>query len=94
MAECGQQTGKGIPMESLTSPTQGNTGGQLMNALQETEITCPYCGEYLSVLLDPSEADQEYIEDCQVCCRPIVFNPSIDEQGHLVLSVHDENDAY
>jgi hypothetical protein len=39
----------------------------------ETEATvyCPYCGEPNEVGLDPgSGAAQEYVEDCQVCCRP------------------------
>ena len=65
-----------------------------MNALQETEITCPYCGEYLSVLLDPSEADQEYIEDCQVCCRPIVFHTVVDKEGDIQVTVRTEDGAY
>ena len=43
-----------------------------MESLDETTIHCPYCGEPNNVLLDPSEAGQSYIEDCQVCCRPIV----------------------
>jgi hypothetical protein len=35
------------------------------------EVTCPYCGEVNAIVLDPgSGGDQEYVEDCQVCCRP------------------------
>ena len=41
--------------------------------LEEEQITCPYCGECLNILIDPSDAGQEYIEDCQVCCRPIIM---------------------
>lgn len=39
----------------------------------ETEATvyCPYCGELNEIGLDPgSGSRQEYVEDCQVCCRP------------------------
>ena len=36
-------------------------------------VRCPYCGEWLDVLIDPSVRRQEYIEDCQVCCRPITL---------------------
>jgi transcription elongation factor Elf1 len=32
---------------------------------------CPYCGEEISFILDPSVTEQEYIEDCEVCCNPI-----------------------
>ena len=39
--------------------------------LIEHSISCPFCAETISVLLDPSGGDQSYIEDCQVCCRPI-----------------------
>ena len=44
-----------------------------MQGLTESTIHCPYCGEPNRVLLDPQEAGQSFIEDCQVCCRPIVF---------------------
>ena len=44
-----------------------------MDQLSETEIACPYCGETISVLIDESVEEQSYIEDCQVCCRPIMF---------------------
>ncbi|PXF63587.1 CPXCG motif-containing cysteine-rich protein [Kangiella spongicola] len=44
-----------------------------MNQLIEKDISCPYCGENITVLIDGSVPHQEYIEDCQVCCRPIEF---------------------
>lgn len=34
-------------------------------------FTCPYCLESISMLLDPSQTKQIYIEDCEVCCNPI-----------------------
>jgi len=34
-------------------------------------FTCPYCWERISMVLDSSEEESEYIEDCEVCCRPI-----------------------
>ena len=34
-------------------------------------VVCPYCGEENEIAVDPgSGARQEYVEDCQVCCRP------------------------
>ncbi|WP_223670348.1 CPXCG motif-containing cysteine-rich protein [Kangiella shandongensis] len=44
-----------------------------MNQLIEKKVACPYCGESITVLIDGSVPFQEYIEDCQVCCRPIEF---------------------
>jgi len=34
-------------------------------------FTCPYCWEQISMILDSSEEHSDYIEDCEVCCRPI-----------------------
>ncbi|HEX2636045.1 MAG TPA: CPXCG motif-containing cysteine-rich protein [Gemmatimonadales bacterium] len=37
----------------------------------EATILCPYCGEINEIALDPGGGrQQEYVEDCQVCCRP------------------------
>lgn len=65
-----------------------------MNYLEEKSVTCPYCGEPLEVLIDPEDAGQQYIEDCQVCCRPITFSVSLDEEGEVRVSVHDENEVF
>ena len=32
---------------------------------------CPHCWQTVSMLLDSSLEDTEYIEDCEVCCNPI-----------------------
>jgi transcription elongation factor Elf1 len=39
--------------------------------LKEQRFTCPYCWEEISVFLDPSVREQTYVEDCEVCCRPM-----------------------
>lgn len=37
----------------------------------EVEVTCPYCGEVVTISLDAGGGStQEFVEDCQVCCRP------------------------
>ena len=34
-------------------------------------VWCPYCGEPSEVAVDPGGgAQQSYVEDCPVCCRP------------------------
>ena len=65
-----------------------------MKLLTEEVVNCPYCGEQLEVLIDPEDAGQEYIEDCQVCCRPITFSVAIDEEDNVTVLVRDENDAF
>lgn len=64
-----------------------------MNTLEEVPLQCPYCGEHTTVLVDCSVAEQSYIEDCEVCCRPINLNVSIDSEGLLQVSASDENEA-
>lgn len=44
---------------------------------------CPYCGEPLEFALDPSAGDQVYVEDCQVCCRPVLVTVVFDAQGDV-----------
>lgn len=51
--------------------------------LMSYPIACPYCGETQEVELDLSAGSQEYVEDCQVCCRPIEFVLSVDSAGEL-----------
>ena len=65
-----------------------------MESLAEQVVSCPYCGEFIGVLIDHQEAGHQYIEDCQVCCKPIIFNVSVDSAGNLSVSVRDENEAY
>jgi hypothetical protein len=61
--------------------------------LTPAEISCPYCGESIEILLDASAGDQHYIEDCQVCCRPISLSVHIDPDGEPQAYAHGENDA-
>ncbi len=51
--------------------------------LIEHTFRCPYCNEPISVMLDPSEKKQQYVEDCEVCCNPIDINYEISD-GSLV----------
>ena len=39
--------------------------------IEETAGTCPYCGEAITVVLDLSVDEQDYIKDCEVCCQPM-----------------------
>jgi hypothetical protein len=44
-----------------------------MELTRETDINCPHCGESFPLKVDTSQAQQSLIEDCTVCCRPIVL---------------------
>jgi hypothetical protein len=64
-----------------------------MSELAENFIGCPYCGERISVLVDTSVMQQQYVEDCEVCCRPIVFEVSIGIDGAIAVLASSENEA-
>ena len=55
--------------------------------LQEVDIYCPYCGEEITALLNPEEVGSDYIEDCEVCCRPIEFHLLDDGTGGIEAAV-------
>lgn len=59
--------------------------------LELQNYQCPYCGEPAEVSLDLSAGDQEFIEDCPVCCRPIIFDMHSDGV-EWTLAVRTEND--
>jgi transcription elongation factor Elf1 len=44
-------------------------------------FNCPYCGEQISMVLDPSIPGQTYVEDCEVCCRPIEISYTVEDDA-------------
>ncbi len=63
-----------------------------MPEITETHISCPYCGESISILVDDSLLEQTYVEDCQVCCQPIVLDVAVDVDGDVSVSARCENE--
>ena len=61
--------------------------------LSARHILCPYCGERIEIVVDASAGDQRYIEDCQVCCRPIGIEVWIDADDHPHVSATGEDEA-
>ena len=47
-------------------------------------VRCPYCGERLETRVDLTSEEAVYVEDCEVCCRPIEFQAARDESGALL----------
>lgn len=64
-----------------------------MSGTETIEIACPYCGESIEIVVDPSVESQCYIEDCQVCCRPISLTVSVDEDGVPSVEAVSEDEA-
>jgi hypothetical protein len=56
----------------------------------DTSVTvqCPYCAEPVEMTLDPgSGSEQEYVEDCEICCRPWQVTVHYDDEGGADVSV-------
>ena len=63
-----------------------------MSLLEECAADCPYCGEPITLLIDTSCAEQSYVEDCEVCCQPMVVSVFVDEEGQVDLRLNREDD--
>lgn len=35
----------------------------------ETQVTCPYCGEDVTIVVEP-DVRGSFVQDCEVCCNP------------------------
>ena len=54
----------------------------------EKFFRCPSCRERISMLLDVSvEGHQIYIEDCEVCCRPLQLSYEVNDGALSSFSV-------
>jgi len=63
-----------------------------MSLIESARIRCPYCGERIELVVDCSAGDQDYIEDCQVCCQPITIRVTVSEQGRPQVEVRREDE--
>ena len=52
-------------------------------ALVHSDITCPYCFSSISTEIDVSAGNQDYYEDCQVCCAPMALGVHISDEGEV-----------
>ena len=60
--------------------------------LPTERINCPYCGEPIEILVDDSVEHQQYIEDCSVCCRPIIVEVSIGADDDVSVRCWSDNE--
>ena len=53
-------------------------------------VACPWCGEQNEIAVDPGGGeDQEYTEDCQVCCRPWRVHVRYGVRGDVTVEVEE-----
>jgi Cysteine-rich CPXCG len=62
-----------------------------MPGLSEQAIACPCCGETVTVIIDDSVPQQCYVEDCPVCCRPMVLDIVVGPDGDVAVAARSEN---
>ena len=60
--------------------------------LLSRDISCPYCGENIEILIDDSVEEDDYFEDCSVCCRPIRILLSSGIDGDCQMTVLRDDD--
>ncbi len=54
----------------------------------EAIVRCPYCDEVNEIVLDPGSGSvQEYVQDCEVCCRPWQVRVFYDDSGTATVEV-------
>lgn len=61
--------------------------------IREMQSLCPYCNASISLLIDTSLAEQQYIEDCEVCCRPISVKLVYTDELNYQLQLLQENEV-
>ncbi len=54
----------------------------------EKNLLCPYCNAWITILLDPSVANQQYVEDCEICCRPVEISYTVENRELIRFSAH------
>jgi hypothetical protein len=64
----------------------------MINQMVEVKVQCPYCWESFQLLIDASIENQEYIEDCEVCCRPIDFIVEVDESDQVKVQARSQDE--
>jgi len=63
-----------------------------MTFIDTYRTNCPHCGESIELVIDASVEAQDYVEDCEVCCRPIVVCVQSSTDGRTNVSVERENE--
>ena len=79
------------PMVGLIGETMTLRGEGTGDAVQPVRVACPYCGERSVLWVDCSAGPQQYIEDCQVCCRPMNIHATTNEHGRAVVDARHED---
>ena len=68
----------------------GHLGAELIDTVR---VSCPHCGESSELRVDlAGGAIQEYVQDCEVCCRPWLVRVQLDAEGYASVEVRTLDD--
>ncbi|RRJ83053.1 CPXCG motif-containing cysteine-rich protein [Aestuariirhabdus litorea] len=62
-----------------------------MNPLDCYGCTCPWCGEAISLWVEVTQLEQQWSEDCPVCCQPMELRATLTPEGQLELVAERDN---
>jgi formate dehydrogenase maturation protein FdhE len=54
---------------------------EAMISEEETSATCPYCSSPISLIIETFSGGQTYVEDCEVCCKPMQITFKVSNAG-------------
>lgn len=61
-----------------------------MNPEEGIEVNCPWCNEAITLIVECIEPEQEYVEDCPVCCAPMFVRVAMPQYGLPWVAVERE----
>ncbi len=76
-------------LEPVFEPTPADARSSLG---EFAELQCPWCGEVFGTAIDLTTGDRAWIEDCQVCCRPMRVQIEVDAEGVLASALTERED--
>ena len=54
----------------------------------EQFFNCPHCAQKISMLIDLSVPAQIYVEDCEICCRPIEISYQVCDDDVIIFEAN------
>ena len=54
---------------------------------------CPYCCSEIEFVCEVFHGSQQYTEDCEICCQPILIDYQVNDEGEVIeFTVKRENE--
>ena len=63
-----------------------------MTLIDTRALHCPCCGEMIELVVDLTAGSQQYVEDCPVCCQPMLLETVAEPEGGVQLIARAENE--